>query len=64
MTNFKCAQSDREQFRTDFDNQFLLDYINCFLFGKDPCNHIGLQCGINNPRTLQVAQEKALAGEL
>ncbi len=64
MNNFKCSQSDREQFRTDFSNQFLLDYLDSLMVGHDPRNRIGLQCGVNNPRVLQIAQDRMIAGTL
>ena len=55
MNNFEHAQSEREQFRTDFSNEFLRDVLDAENHGHDPRNHIGYSCGYNCARALQQA---------
>jgi hypothetical protein len=61
MNNFQCSQSDREQFRIDFSDAFLLDLLDAPQHGKDPRNHIGLSCGFCFGRALQIGQDRILA---
>jgi hypothetical protein len=62
MNNFKISQTDREQFRTDFNDTFLLDLLAAPMWGNDPYNHIGLGSGFNVPRAFQIAEDKVIAG--
>lgn len=64
MNNFKCSQSGREQFRTDYSNEFLRDLLNEISHGYDIYNHIGLGCGISHARALQIAHDRTLNGNL
>lgn len=51
-------ESEREQLRDDFDDQFLSDFaMQIPTWGHDPYNHIGYNCGINPPRVLQQHHE-------
>jgi hypothetical protein len=44
----------REQFRTDFCDQFLSDAaMHWANHGQDPRNCIGINCGVSPPRVLQ-----------
>ncbi len=56
----------REQFRTDFDDEFLLDYVDQMTdmdgCGNDPYNHVGLWFGISAARALQIWHDRALTG--
>jgi len=57
--------SEREQFRVDFNNTFLIDFsTQCGIHGYDPYNRIGLACGVSPGRTLQIFTDRALAGFL
>ena len=58
MNNFKHSQTDREQFRNDYSNTFLRDILGGDLYGHNPRNHIGNDCGINHARALQIAFDR------
>ncbi len=53
--------SDREKFRTDFNDQFLSDFaMQTPQWGHDPYNHIGYNCGIMPSRALEQHHERWL----
>ena len=55
---------EREQYRTDFNNQFLVDFVDNITStgGYDPRNNIGTDCGISNPRALTIWHDRSLVG--
>lgn len=56
----------REQFRTDFSDKFLLDYVDQLTdtdgCGNDPYNHVGMWFGISAGRALQIWHDRAISG--
>lgn len=55
----------REQFRTDFDVQFLRDLVSRIsMVGHDPYNHIGNRCGISSARAMEIWHDRALGGRI
>lgn len=51
--------STREKYRSDFNTEFLEDFVSqCAEHGKDIRNHIGLSCGVNNTRVLQIWHDR------
>lgn len=55
----------REQFRTDFDVQFLRDLMSRIsTVGHDPYNHIGSRCGIGSARAMAIWHDRALGGRI
>jgi hypothetical protein len=57
-------QSEREQWRTDFSNEFLCDLIDQTTIGHDPKNKIGLDFGFSLSQALQVFDDRLYRGEL
>ena len=55
--------SKREQMRENFDQVFLEDFcIQAAQCGHDPRNYIGLSCGFNPSRALEIAGRRVLTG--
>ncbi len=51
--------STREMIRKDFSIEFLRDFADTLTEnGHDPYNYVGMHCGINGPRALQIWQDR------
>lgn len=57
-------QTEREQTRKDYSNEFLTDLVDQVAHGHDPRNWIGLNCGVSMGRAFQVFGDRLHAGEL
>ena len=64
MDNFRMANTEREQNRSDFSVTFLHDMMNAEPYGCDPYNHIGLGFGFNWPRAMEIFERRLFDGTL
>lgn len=59
MNTYETRNSDREKYRKDFAIEFLRDFMgDVSVHGYNPHSHIGLDCGVNPPRVLQIWYDK------
>jgi len=61
----RLRHTPREMWRKDVSNQFVSNFaVQCALFGQDPRNRIGLDCGVSPPRMLQIHNDRQMDGSL